>query len=159
MFVSFQKGTGRGPGRPRKKRPVEENVTIAADTPPAIPSNNSSLSFTGADDSILSIDSACPSPQSAVSICSLYGLFPPANELRESNVFTGVCFFSQDGVGYLWSHVLSGVGGYLWYLVSSGGWVLTTPPIHGILQMCNVRNCTTNFVALQKGFRDKCVAC
>ena len=68
--MSFQKGTGRGPGRPRKVRPVEENVTIAADTPPNIPNNNSSLSFTGADDSILSIDSACPSPQSTVSICS-----------------------------------------------------------------------------------------
>ena len=141
MFVSFQKGTGRGRGRPRKKRPVEENVTIAADSPPAIPSNNSSLSFIGADDSILSIDSACPSPQSAVSICSLYGLFPPANELRESNVFTGVCLFT----GWCWVSLVPCPfwGGWV-SLVLGLFWGVGTdhqppPPIHGILQMCYVR--------------------
>ena len=66
-FFLLQKGTGRGPGRPRKVKPPDENnVTIAADVPTV--ASNSSLSVMGADDSLLSVGSACPSPQSAASI-------------------------------------------------------------------------------------------
>ncbi len=58
---------GRGPGRPRKVKVEENNVTIAAgSTPPT----SGAPSLAGGEDSMMSIDSACPSPLSAVSVGS-----------------------------------------------------------------------------------------